>query len=75
MLNTKRIAMWILPRGFNGVNSFSGKGRTNKTNGGSQALSRQTVGSLLRTPWLADPAGKVDSARSQFDQLCVNLCN
>jgi hypothetical protein len=32
-------------------NSFSGKGGTNKTNGGGLAPFGKTVGSLLRTPW------------------------
>jgi hypothetical protein len=27
---------------------------------GGKVPSSQTVGSLVRTPWLADPAGKID---------------
>jgi hypothetical protein len=51
-------------------NSFSVKIRTNKTNGGGLAPSSQTIGSM-RTPWLAKPAGKIDSAKLELDEPCV----
>jgi hypothetical protein len=44
-------------------NSFSGKGRNNKTNGGGLAPSSQIVRYLMRTPVPAKPAGKVDSGK------------
>ncbi len=53
-------------------NSLSGKGRTYKTNWGGLAPYGQTVGSSLRTPWPAKPAIKMDSAKSQLDELCVD---
>ncbi len=49
-------------------NSFSGKGITNKSNGCGQAPSIQTIGTLPRTPWLENPAGKMDSTKSRFDK-------
>jgi hypothetical protein len=53
-------------------NSFLGKGRTiSHIRDGGVAPSSQTVGSLLRTPsWPNWP--KMDSAKSKFDEPCVN---
>ncbi len=53
-------------------NSVSGKGRTNRSNGGGLAPSSQTVGSSLRTFWPASMVVEMDSVKSNFDELCVN---
>ncbi len=54
-------------------NSFSGISGTNKTNRGGLAPSSQTLGSLLRTPWPAKPAGKLDFMSSQSDKVGYHL--
>jgi hypothetical protein len=41
------------------ANSFSGKGRTNKTNGGGVTPPSKPVGSFLITPCLAKRARKI----------------
>ncbi len=48
-------------------------GQDQKNNRGGIAPSIQTIGSLLRTPWQEKPAGKMDSAKSQLDELSVDL--
>jgi hypothetical protein len=41
------------PSNMTRTNSFSGKGRAYKTHGGGPSPSSQTVGSLLRTPFIS----------------------
>jgi len=45
-------------------NSFSGKARTNKTNGGGLVPSSQTVVSLFRAP-----PGPLSQLENRFDEL------
>jgi len=54
---------------------FKARKRPIKLTGVGLAPSSQTVGSLSRTPRLAKPAGKMDSAKSQFDEPCVDQKN
>jgi hypothetical protein len=37
-----------------------------------QAPFTQTIGTLLRFPWQAKVANKIDSPKSQFDEPCVD---
>jgi hypothetical protein len=50
-------------------NSFSSKSRINKTNGGVLARYSQTLGSLLRTPWLVKRAREMNLTKSQIDKV------
>ncbi len=57
------------------LDSFLGRSRTNKTNGGCLAPSSQTVGLLRRIPQLPKPSKKMDSIKSQFYEPFYYLPN